>query len=420
MDQAQQFDANDPIKCFRDRFVVDDPNVIYMDGNSLGRLPKATVNLLENVVRNEWGTDLIDSWNKSWFRKSQQVGDKIAQLIGAEVGEVVISDNTSTNLYKLAKAAIDFQSNRNVIVSDEFNFPSDLYIFQGLVRENSEDLLLKLIQSGDGIKVLNEDIQKMLDSRTALLSLSHVAFKSAFMYDMKLVTQMAHDAGALVLWDLSHSTGAVPVNVKEANVDLAVGCTYKYLNGGPGAPAFLYVKKELQEKLASPIQGWFGAKEPFDFSLQYQPEAGIKRFLSGTPPILSVAGIEAGVDLTLDAGMEKVRAKSIQMSTFFIERYQSDLKPLGYGLSSPLNHEQRGSHLSLRHEEAFRICKALMDDSIDGKKIVPDFRAPNNIRIGFAPLYNSFEEIDHTVGKLQCIVRERLFEKYDISKDAVT
>jgi kynureninase len=268
--------------------------------------------------------------------------------------------------------------------------------------------------------VKNEDIKKKLNANTALLTLSHVAFKSAFKYDMSEVTQMAHDAGALVLWDLSHSTGAVPVNLKEANVDLAVGCTYKYLNGGPGAPAFLYVRQDLQDKLASPIQGWFGAKKPFEFSLEYQPEAGIKRFLSGTPPILSVAGIEAGVDLTLDAGMEKVRAKSIQMSTFFIERYQSDLKPLGYGLSSPLNHEQRGSHLSLSHEEAFRICKALMDDSIDGKKIVPDFRAPNNIRIGFAPLYNSFEEIDHTVGKLQCIVRERLFEKYDISKDAVT
>lgn len=420
MDKAQQLDANDPLRGFRDRFVVDDPNVIYLDGNSLGRLPKATVNQLENAVRCEWGTDLIDSWNKTWYHKSEQIGNKIAKLIGAEAGEVIISDNTSTNLYKLAKAAIDFQADRNVIVSDAFNFPSDLYILQGLVRENPEDLQLELIQSVDGVMVKNEDIKKKLNANTALLTLSHVAFKSAFKYNMSEVTQMAHDAGALVLWDLSHSTGAVPVNMKEANVDLAVGCTYKYLNGGPGAPAFLYVRQDLQDKLASPIQGWFGAKKPFEFSLEYQPEAGIKRFLSGTPPILSVSGIETGVDLILEAGMQKVRAKSIQMSTFFFERYQSDLKPLGYGLALPLNHEQRGSHLSLSHEEAFRICKALMDKSVDGKKIVPDFRAPNNIRIGFAPLYNSFEEIEHTVRKLQFIVKERLFEKYHISRDEVT
>lgn len=420
MDKAHQLDSNDPLKVFRDRFVINDPDVIYLDGNSLGRLSKNAERGIENVVREEWGADLIDSWNKTWYHKNEEIGDKIAQIIGAEPGEVIISDNTSTNLYKLAKAALDFQSNRHTIVSDVFNFPSDLYILQGLVRESKTPLDLQLIQTTDGISIENSEVHSKLNSKTALLTLSHVAFKSAFMYDMHRITQMAHDVGALVLWDLSHSTGAVPVDLNHANVDMAVGCTYKYLNGGPGAPAFLYVRKALQEKLASPIQGWFGAEKPFDFSLNYQPEKGLKRFLSGTPPILSLSGIDPGVDMIIEAGMQKIREKSIQMSTYFLELFHSELKPMNYGLSSPLLHEQRGSHVSLCHDEAFRICKALMDKSIDGKKIVPDFRAPNYIRLGFAPLYNSFEEIHLTAQKLKKIVEDRLFESYELFRQEVT
>jgi kynureninase len=420
MDKAKQLDANDPLRGFRDRFAFDDPDLIYLDGNSLGRLPKNAERHIEKVVRQEWGADLIESWNKSWYHKSEHIGNKIAKVIGAEPGEVIVSDNTSTNLYKLAKAAINFQADRNIIVSDDFNFPSDLYILQGMVHEYHRPLQLELIHSDDGVSIDYDRILTKLNSDTALLSLSHVAFKSAFMYDMKRVTQMAHDVGAMVLWDLSHSTGAVPLDLKHANVDLAVGCTYKYLNGGPGAPAFLYVRKALQEKLASPIQGWFGAEKPFDFSLEYQPDRGLKRFLSGTPPILSLSVIEPGVDLVIEAGMQKIREKSIQMSMFFLDLFRSELKPMSYGLSSPLNHEQRGSHLSLSHAEAFRICKALMDKSIDGKKIVPDFRAPNYIRLGFAPLYNTFEELRLAAQKLRRIVEDRLFERYDLFRQEVT
>jgi len=286
LEKARILDFKDPLKSFREHFVIDDPNVIYFDGNSLGRLPSATADHLDKIVHEQWGKDLIDSWNQGWYHKSEEIGNKIARLIGARDGEVIVSDNTSTNLYKLAAAAIQYQKNRNTIISDELNFPSDLYILQGLKRE--KQMKLELMGSADGISISTNKIKSSLNQAVSLLTLSHVTFKSAFMYDMKEVTEIAHEAGAMVLWDLSHSVGAVPINLSESDVDLAVGCTYKYLNGGPGAPAFIYIKKDLQEKLLSPIQGWFGATDPFSFSIQYQPEEGIKRFLTGTPPVLSM------------------------------------------------------------------------------------------------------------------------------------
>lgn len=418
LEKARILDSNDPLKSFREQFIIDDPSVIYLDGNSLGRLPISTADRLEKVIRVEWGKELIDSWNKNWYKKSEQIGNKISKLLGAREGEIIVSDNTSVNLFKLAAAALKYQDNRNVIVSDKLNFPSDLYILQGLANENNNTL--ELIDSEDEISVNNEKIKEALNEEVALLTLSHVVFKSAFMYDMKKVTRLTHEAGALVLWDLSHSAGAVSINLNEANVDLAVGCTYKYLNGGPGSPAFLYVKEELQEKLQSPIQGWFGSANPFSFSLQYQAETGIRKYLTGTPSVLSLAAIEHGVDITLKAGMENIRDKSWKMSQFFIELYHEELIDLGFKLTSPSLPEQRGSHLTLSHKEAFRMNKALMDRSIDGTKIIPDFRAPDHIRFGIAPLYCTFIEIVRTIQKLKLIVSDKLYLNYSFDQSSVT
>jgi kynureninase len=240
------------------------------------------------------------------------------------------------------------------------------------------------------------------------------------MYDMQKVTKMAHDVGALVLWDLSHSVGSVPIHLNEAHVDMAIGCTYKYLNGGPGAPAFLYVRKDLQEKLLHPIQGWFGASNPFEFSLEYKAAADLTKFLTGTPPILSMSAIEAGVDMLLKAGMNNVRKKSVELSEFFLLCWRDHLKELGFELNSPKATDSKGSHLSLSHREAFRINKALMEPSIDGFKIVPDFRAPNNIRFGFAPLYCSFADVVRTIQKLEKIVTDKHYLNYNFDQSAVT
>jgi kynureninase len=418
LDKAKKLDAEDPLAGFRKKFVHEDPSVIYFDGNSLGKLPKATSELLSNVTDKQWGKELIDSWNKSWLNKNIEIGNKIASIIGAKEGEVIISDNTSINLYKLSKAAIQFQHPRKTIVSDNLNFPSDLYILQGIADEHG--MKLEMVASRDEMTIDSESFIDYLNQDTGLVSLTHVAFKSAFMYDMEKITSIAHKVGALVLWDLSHSVGAVPLDMSQTNVDMAVGCTYKYLNGGPGAPAFLYVRKELQDTLFSPVKGWFGAANMFDFNLRYQPEDDIRRFLTGTPPIISQAAIEPGVDMIIDAGVSRIRNKSIQLSEYFVELYECELKSFGYVLTSPSNAQLRGSHISISHNEAFRITKALMDRSIDGYKIVPDFRAPHNIRFGFAPLYNAFEEIYSLVEKLKTIVTKKLYENYDDKKDVVT
>ena len=418
LDKARKLDLEDTLSAIREKFVHGDTSVIYLDGNSLGRLPKAALEMLHEVIHEQWGKDLIDSWNKNWFYKSIEIGNKIARIIGAEEGEVIISDNTSSNLYKLAKAAIQLQYQRKTIVTDTFNFPSDLYILQGIADEHN--LKLEMVPSKDGLVIEGEDFHDYLNQDTSLVSLTHVAYKSAFMYDMEKITARAHEVGALVLWDLSHSTGVVPLDMKQSDVDMAVGCTYKYLNGGPGAPAFLYVRKELQDKLRSPIQGWFGAANMFDFPLIYKPEKGIQRFQTGTPPIISLAAIEPGIDIILEAGIKNIREKSAEMSEYFIRMFNYELKILGFTLSSPLNPKRRGSHISIAHQESFRITKALMDKQIDENKIVPDFRAPNNIRFGFSPLYNAFEEINSLVEKLKIIVSKKLYENYDDNKDVVT
>ena len=418
--EAITMDELDELSGYRSKFFSGDEKLIYLDGNSLGRLPAETKAIIEHSVNIEWGERLIRSWNEDWFTKNSELGDKIARIAGASEGEVVVTDTTSVNLYKLAHAALKFNKGRTRIVTDELNFPSDLYILQGLVKEFGEKYELAVVSSGDGMTIDTRDLKDVIDDNTALVSLSHVAFKSAFRYNMKEITLLAHEKGAMILWDLSHSIGAVPGELNESNADLAVGCTYKYLNGGPGSPAFLYVRKDLQDKLSSPIWGWFGEKNPFDFELNYRPGEGIKRFLAGTPPILSLKAIEPTLDMMNGIGMDRIRKKSVSQSEFLLRLSEEFLYPLGFQPGSPLNPGKRGSHISLRHPEAYRICKALIDPDIGNAVVIPDFRDPDNIRLGITPLYTTYTEIYMAVMEIRNIVENKLFLKYSSAREQVT
>ena len=418
--EARLLDEQDELSGYRSRFISADERLIYLDGNSLGRLPSGSKAILEHSVNFEWGERLIRSWNEDWYTKNIELGDKIARIAGASEGEVIITDTTSVNLYKLAYAALRFQKGRTRIVTDELNFPSDLYILQGLVKEFGEEYELVVVSSRDGMTIDTPDIKAVIDGNTALVSLSHVAFKSAFMYSMKEITALAHEKGAMVLWDLSHSTGAVPGELNRSNADLAVGCTYKYQNGGPGSPAFLYVRNDLQHKLSSPIWGWFGEKNPFDFELKYRPGNGIKRFLAGTPPILALKTVEPTLDMMNGIGMDKIREKSISQSEFLLMLAKEFLYPLGFLPGSPVDPEMRGSHVSLRHPESYSICKALIDPEVGTNVVIPDFREPDNIRLGITPLYTTFGEIFLAVREIRDIVENRLFLKYSGKRAQVT
>lgn len=407
LEEARHLDAADPLTTFRERFVIDDPDLIYLDGNSLGRLPRTTTERLDEVVRREWGERLVRSWDEGWFEAAGRIGDKIARLVGADDGEVAPADSTSVNLYKLALAAVTARPDRPTILTDDLNFPSDLYILQGIAAATGRRV--RVVPSVDGIHGPAEALIAAMDGDTALVTLSHTVFKSGYLYDMAAVTAAAHRAGALTLWDLSHSAGSVVVGLGDAAADLAVGCTYKYLNGGPGAPAFLYVRRDLQEQLANPIRGWIGRRDPFAFALDYAPAAGLQRFLTGTPPMLSLSAVEPGVDLLLEAGMERLRERSVRLSEYLLALYDDRLAPIGFRLNSPRDPARRGSHVSLGHDEGLRINLALIRDM----KVLPDFRRPDNIRLGIAPLYNTFAELHGAIERLRRVVLDRLYERHD-------
>jgi kynureninase len=375
---------------------------------------------LDETIKKQWGDRLIRSWNEGWYQQSMRMGKKIAQIIGARPDEVILSDSTSINLYKLAYGALLAQEGRTEIISDDLNFPSDLYVLQGLVRQFKQQHTLRLLKSTDGISSDMTEMVRMFNHHTALVSLSHATFKSAYLYDMQRVTELAHMHGALTLWDLSHSVGAVPISLKQANADMAVGCTYKYLNGGPGAPAFLYVRKDLQDKIHNPIQAWFGEQNPFEFKLNYRTPEGIRKYLTGTPPVLSVAGLEPALDMVLEAGISALRKKSVDQSRFLIRMAEERIYSHGFRLGSPEYDKKRGSHVSLKHAEAYRICKALLDPKVGKNVVIPDFREPNNIRFGITPLYTTYEEIYRAIEQVELIMEKKEFERYPHSREAVT
>jgi kynureninase len=417
---AAELDASDELAGFRKAFVGGDDDLVYLNGNSLGRLPEETSEEIRRTLDVEWGQRLIRGWNEDWYSLSSKLGDKLAGIVGAEPGEVIVSDATSVNLFKLALAAIKLRGDRSRIVTDELNFPSDLYVLQGIVDLLGNRHEIRSIRSRDGVSIDHGDLTASIDGETCLVCLSHASYISGFLYNLTEVTKAAHQAGALVLWDLSHSVGVMPIDLGESGADLAVGCTYKYLNGGPGSPAFLYVRKDLQKDVTNPIWGWFAADRPFSFSPDFKAASGMRRYLVGTPPILSMKAVGPAVDLILDAGLPRLRAKSIHLTDFIVHLTRNWLFPSGFELASPLDSDCRGSHVSLRHPEAYRISRALLDENLPGPVVVADFREPDFLRLGVAPIYNSFFDVHRALRKIRWIVGNGAYVDFAEDREEIT
>jgi kynureninase len=395
---ALALDAEDPLAGFVDMFVSADPRLCYLDGNSLGRLPKATRDRLADVIDLEWGVELVRGWER-WIELPTRVGDELgAALLGAGPGQVVVCDSTTVNLYKLAAAAVDAQPGRQVVVTDDGNFPTDRYVIQGLAAERNLEVRWVPTDSVDG--VAPERVAEAVRDDTALVTLSLVDFRSGALADLAAVTEQAHRVGALVLWDLSHAAGAVPVDLDSAGVDLAVGCTYKYLNAGPGAPAYAYVAAGLQGRLRQPVWGWFGQRDQFTMGPAYEPDAGIGQILTGTPSPFGLAAVEEGVRLLADAGITQVRAKGQALTSLLIDLADAWLAPLGFEVASPRDPKRRGAHVALAHPDALAIGVALRRTA----DVVPDVRPPNLLRLGPAPLTSRFVEVWDALDRLRELV----------------
>ena len=399
--RARELDAADPLTAYRERFDLPE-GVIYLDGNSLGALPKATPERVASVVRGEWGDGLIRSWNSAdWIGMPQRIGGKIAPLIGAEADEVIAADSTSVNLFKLIAAALAMRPGRKVILSEPGNFPTDLYMIAGLEAQGLAERRL----------APREHIAEALDEDVALLLLTHVHYKTGEVFDMAALTRTAHEAGALVLWDLSHSAGAIPVELNGCEADFAVGCGYKYLNGGPGAPAFAYAARRHHDALAQPLTGWMGHAAPFAFSDDYAPAPGVGRLLCGTPPILGLAALECGVDLAAEIGVGRLAEKSRKLSEFF--RQCLGEQGVALDLVSPTDPAHRGSQLSFRHPEAYAICQALI-----ARGVIGDFRDPDILRLGFAPAYLRFADIAEAARHLAEVLASGEWERAEFRERA--
>jgi kynureninase len=387
VDEAARLDKTDPLAPYRDEFVQTDGVLAYLDGNSLGRPLKVTRDHLVGFVDGEWGDRLIRAWDERWMDRPAELGDLLGRaVLGAAPGQTVVADSTSVLLYKLARAAAAARRGRTEIVADTENFPTDRYILDSVARETG--LTTRWISPDPATGVRLEEVQALLSGRTALVALSHVAYKSAYIADLPAITAAAHEAGALVLWDLCHSAGAVEVALDAAAADFAVGCTYKYLNGGPGSPAFAYVATALQSGLDQPIRGWMGHAEPFAMGPAYQPAAGIRRIVSGTPPILGMLPLQDMLVLLERAGMPAVREKSVRLTEFAVKIADEALAPLGVTVASPRDPAVRGGHVTLDHPAMKQVVARLWE-----RGIVPDFRPPAGLRAGFSPLSTSFTEL---------------------------
>ena len=397
-------DAGDQLSALRDLFAlerVDREGAIYLDGNSLGALPKSAIDRTKQVVESEWGAGLIRSWNTAgWITLSQRIGDKIARLVGARPGELIVADSTSVNLHKALDAAMWLSgTGRKRIVSERTNFPTDLYIAETLADERGMQLVL----------VEQQELGSVLDDRLAILMLTHVNYRTGRMHDLVALTRAAHDAGAIVIWDLAHSAGAVPIDLHGAGADFAVGCGYKYLNGGPGAPAFIWAHPNHTARMdregwRQPLSGWLGHADPFAFAAQYQPAPGIARFVCGTPPVLSLAILECGVDTLLAAndrgGMDAIRLKSIALTDLFIKLVDERCAGHGFTVVTPRDSSLRGSQVSIAHaDHGYPIMQALI-----ARGVIGDFRAPDILRFGFTPLYTRFVDVWDAVDHLHQVM----------------
>jgi kynureninase len=414
---AAACDAADPLAGFRSRFTGTDDDgpdrLLYLDGNSLGRLPRDTPAAVARVVEEEWGRGLVGSWSR-WVDRSGAIGDVLAAgVLGARPGEVMMSDSTSVDLYKLLVAAADARPGRDVLICCADDFPTDRYVVAGVAGARGMEVreVDAHIDTGLDLGVL----AAALDERVAVVVLSQVAYRSGALVDIAEVTRLARDAGALVLWDLSHGAGAVPAELTAAGADLAVGCTYKYLNGGPGAPAFLYVRRELQGALRQPIWGWFGQRDQFAMGPAYDPAEGVDRFAVGTPPVLAMAAVDVGARLSAEAGIERLAAKGRDLGELVIALADAWLADLGVTVASPREAARRGAHVSLAHPAAWQITQALVD-----RGVVPDFRTPDRVRLGPAPLYTRFVDVWDAMDRFRQVLADRAHEGYPTERSRVT
>lgn len=391
IEQVRELDARDPLADRRELFSLPQ-DIVYLDGNSLGVLPRATPGRVAEVIEKEWGEGLIRSWNQAdWINLPARVGGMIAALIGAEPDEVIAADSTSVNLFKMVTAALRLRPGRRKIITEIGNFPTDMYVMQGIENLMGDDVELVSVEPGD--------IFEALDEETAVLSLTHVNYRNGDIHDMAALNKRAHQMGALTVWDLSHTAGAMPVDLNGSGADFAVGCGYKYFNGGPGAPAFLFVASHLQGDIQPPLSGWMGHARPFDFGGDYEPAEGITRNLCGTPAILGLVALEAGLDTFNGVDMDAVRVKSMALGDLFINLVNQLCGDYGFELGCAPDCEGRGSQVSLRHGDGYAIIQALI-----ARGIIGDFRAPDVMRFGFAPLYTRYQDIWDAVSGLAAIM----------------
>jgi kynureninase len=394
----EALDRADPLRSFRDRFFLPD-GVVYLDGNSLGAMPKAVPERMREVVEDEWGRDLVRSWNiHGWIDIQKRIGVKIGRLIGAREDETIVADSTSINLFKTLAASLELRSDRRVIISERSNFPTDLYMAEGLIRHLGRGHTLRLVEP--------DEIEAAITDDVAVVMLTQVNYRTGRMHDMQRITDLAHARGAIMLWDLAHSAGAVPIDVTSANVDFAVGCGYKYLNGGPGAPAFLYVAKRHQSSFDPVLSGWHGHATPFTFEPSYHAAEGIERMAVGAPAVLSLIALEVGIDLMLEASQEALRAKSLQQTSMFDALVEQEIGRDVISLVTPREPTMRGSQLCYSYENAWPVMRALI-----ARGVIGDFRAPDILRFGFTPLYLGFAELWDAVATLKDILATRAWDK---------
>jgi kynureninase len=395
-EHAASLDSGDPLREFRDRFLIDE-GLIYLDGNSLGPLARSVEERLHEVIRREWGERLIRAWDEGWLDLPVVVGDQLAALIGAAPGQVVLGDSTTVCLYKLIWAALELRPDRRQIVTDVDNFPTDRYVVEGIAAARGPEIVWL---RGDPVFGVSPDsVAAAVGSDTALVTLSHVSYRSAAIAEMASINEIARQAGALTLWDLCHTAGAVPVELDRSGADLAVGCTYKYLNGGPGAPAFMYARRDLLEGLRQPIWGWLGRQDPFEMGPGYVPVEGVRALLSGTPPVLALAPVAEGVRTVSEAGIEAVRAKGIALTELAIALVD-DLAEFGFAIGSPRDSARRGAHVAVTHPDAQTLCARLIE-----RGVIVDFRRPNVIRLGLSPLVTRFVDVWDAVAVLRELAR---------------
>ncbi len=398
-EDALALDASDPLGAFRQRFDLPE-DIIYLDGNSLGPPPAATRERYRELIEHEWGERLIRGWDEGWLDLPTSVGDRVGSLLGAAPGQTIVADSTSVCFYKLASAALDLRPDRREIVTDVDNFPTDRYVLEGLARERGLEIVWLRGDPAHG--PVAEDVAGLLSDRTALVSFSHVSYRSAFMADMAAITRLAHDVGALMLWDLSHSVGSVPVALDADGCDLAVGCTYKYVNGGPGAPAFMYVGRDLLPKIRQPIWGWLGRREPFEMAHGFESAPDIRRLLSGSPPVQGLVGVDEGAALVVEAGIDRIRAKGIALTDLAIALVDDRLAEFGVTVASPRDGARRGAHVAISHPEAQTLCRELIE-----RGVIPDFRRPVVIRLGLSPLMTRFVDVWDAIEVLRGLLAAR-------------